>query len=120
MNTILIPKKKNDLTYICYTLVQLHIKNLGKEMSDNISDIKSDLELAIKLKQELLNLVDNYFSIFKWLTNMSMALLGFYIALLLQLKFTGVDITTTYPIMVIGILIASTLLAYPIMLYMKG
>lgn len=70
---------------------------------------KERLQKLLSINDRLHKLANKYFSVTKWLTNVSMALLGFYIALLLQLKFNGNDITSFFSVIVLIALILSIL-----------
>ena len=78
-------------------------------MEDENNITKERWQKLLSLNQKIHNLANKYFSVTKWLTNVSIALLGFYIALLLQLKFKGKEITSIFNVVVLMSLILSIL-----------
>jgi hypothetical protein len=80
------------------------IRESNKEPEDLSSEAKKKI---LELHKRVENLVDRMFFVTKWMTNISLALLGFLVALLLQLKFNGTDIVSTLTILPLSTLTLS-------------
>jgi len=78
-------------------------------MEEEKNITKERWQKLLSLNQKIHNLANKYFSVTKWLTNVSIALLGFYIALLLQLKFNDIEIRSIFSVVVLITLILSIL-----------
>lgn len=80
-----------------------------KEASVSDTEFLNIVEAIFNRFESLFN---QFYQIPNWLTNVSLAMLGFHVALLLQLKFNNIDIVTTLAIAPLILLMVSILIGF--------